>query len=179
MQDEQPKADQQGGLAAGKRDGSLSRSQSWLLRSFLLGILVSTWLKMKSVEAFHAVVVSGTRLSTNGTQDLMKLLHQLGWTLFSLAVSALAVETVVCARFVADSLGFGYRVIPVIPRLPAVPFLAYLCGVVLGTCGFVLLWGTGLFGAGASADAAREQSRVALPQVDSDGRGGCGKEEEV
>jgi hypothetical protein len=41
--------------------------------------------------------------------------------LLSLAIVALGIETVMCARHAADSLGPSYKVIPVIPWLPAIP----------------------------------------------------------
>ena len=57
-----------------------------------------------------------------------------------MALIALGVETVLCARYGADSLGYSYRSIPVIPWLPAVPALAYVCGVILVICGVGLQW---------------------------------------
>jgi len=70
----------------------------------------------------------------------VRVLKHFGWHLFSLALIALGVETVLFARSRADSLGFSYRVIPVIPWLPAIPWLAYACGVLLVMCGAGLQW---------------------------------------
>jgi hypothetical protein len=64
---------------------------------------------------------------------------RLGEVLFSLAIVALGTETIVCARYVGDSLGPRYRVIPVLPWLPAIPWLAYVFGVIIASCGLGLL----------------------------------------
>ena len=66
------------------------------------------------------------------------LLH-VGCVVFSLAIVALGVETLVCARYVSDGLGPQYKVIPVLPWLPAIPWLAYLFGAILVACGAGLL----------------------------------------
>jgi len=62
-----------------------------------------------------------------------------GRTLFSLAIIALGVETLVCARYVGHSLGPRYEVIPVLPWLPVIPWLAYLFGAIWVVCGMGLL----------------------------------------
>jgi len=75
-------------------------------------------------QCFHS-------LQCGRSRRFVRVLNQFGWNLFSLALIALGVETALCARYRADSLGFSYQVIPVIPWLPAVPSLAYVCGVIL------------------------------------------------
>ena len=52
---------------------------------------------------------------------------------------ALGVETLICARDAAQVLGPQYNVIPVIPWLPAISWLAYLFGAVWVACGVGLL----------------------------------------
>lgn len=66
-------------------------------------------------------------------------LFHVGRVVFSLAIVALGVETLVCARYVTDGLGPQYKVIPVLPWLPAIPWLAYLFGAILVACGAGLL----------------------------------------
>jgi len=58
--------------------------------------------------------------------------------LFTLAVIALGIETFLCARYVGDSLGYDYRIIRVIPWLPAIPAIAYVCGTILAIAGLGL-----------------------------------------
>jgi uncharacterized membrane protein len=62
-----------------------------------------------------------------------------GRALFSLAVIALGIETLICARSVGHSLGPQYDVLPVLPWLPAIPWLAYLFGAIWVACGLGLL----------------------------------------
>jgi hypothetical protein len=64
-----------------------------------------------------------------------------GRALFSLAIIALGTETFLCARYVSNSPAFSprYKVIPVIPWIPAVPWFAYLFGAILVACGAGLL----------------------------------------
>jgi uncharacterized membrane protein len=67
-------------------------------------------------------------------------LHRLGLPIFSLAIAALGVETVVCAQRVEHTLGgVPFDVIPVIPWLPPVPWIASLFGVIWVACGTGLL----------------------------------------
>ena len=66
-------------------------------------------------------------------------LFSLGRVLFSLAIIALGVETLLCARYVGHSLGPRYEVIPVLPWLPAIPWLAYMFGAIWVACGVGLL----------------------------------------
>jgi hypothetical protein len=66
-------------------------------------------------------------------------LLSMGPALFSLAIIALGIETLVCARYVGHSLGLRYEVIPVLPWLPAIPWMAYVFGAIWVTCGVGLL----------------------------------------
>ncbi len=65
--------------------------------------------------------------------------RSLGRTLFSLAIIALGIETLVCARYVGHSLGPQYNVIPALPWLPAIPWIAYVFGAIWVACGAALL----------------------------------------
>jgi uncharacterized membrane protein len=67
-------------------------------------------------------------------------LSSLGRALFSLAITALGIETLVCARYADHSLGPRYEVIPVLPWLPAIPWLAYVFGTIWVACGVGLLF---------------------------------------
>ena len=62
-----------------------------------------------------------------------------GRAIFSLAIVALGVETWVCARDGGHSLGPQSDVLPVIPWLPAIAWLAYLFGAIWVACGVGLL----------------------------------------
>lgn len=62
-----------------------------------------------------------------------------GRVLFSLAIIALGIETLTCARSVDHSLSSRYDVLPVLPWLPAIPWLAYLFGAIWVACGVALL----------------------------------------
>jgi hypothetical protein len=65
-----------------------------------------------------------------------------GRAVFALAMMALGAETIVCARYLFDSPPFGprHKVIPVIPWLPGIPWLAYVFGAVWVVCGAGLLF---------------------------------------
>ena len=69
-------------------------------------------------------------------------LFTLGRAVFSLAIIALGIETLVCARSVCDSPPFSprYKVIPVIPWLPAIPWIAYAFGTILVVLGASLFF---------------------------------------
>jgi uncharacterized membrane protein len=62
-----------------------------------------------------------------------------GRTLFSLAIIALGVETLVCARITGHSQGPQYEVIPALPWLPAIPWMATAFGALWVACGASLL----------------------------------------
>ena len=66
-------------------------------------------------------------------------LRRIGVGVFAFAMVALGVETLISARDAAQVLGPQYNVIPVIPWLPAISWLAYLFGAVWVACGVGLL----------------------------------------
>jgi uncharacterized membrane protein len=68
------------------------------------------------------------------------LLRRVGQFVFSFAIAAVGVETLVCARVVSHTLGTQYEVIPVIPWLPAISWLAYLFGAIWIFCAVGLLF---------------------------------------
>ena len=82
-------------------------------------------------EAIWRVKWTSTRAAT--------AVSGLGRTLFSLAIIALGIETLVCARYVGHSLGPLYNVIPDLPWLPATPWIAYGFGAIWVACGAALL----------------------------------------
>jgi uncharacterized membrane protein len=63
----------------------------------------------------------------------------LGRTLFSLAIIASGIETLILARHVGHSLGPQYNVIPALPWLPTTPWIAYGFGAIWLACGAGLL----------------------------------------
>ena len=73
--------------------------------------------------------------STARTQLNFDSVLSLGRPIFALAIIALGVETMVCARYVSHSLGSQYDVIPALPWLPAIPGLAYAFGLIWVVCG--------------------------------------------
>lgn len=62
-----------------------------------------------------------------------------GRAIYSLTIVAFGVETWVCARDADHSLGAQFNVIPVLPWLPSIPWLAYLFGAIWIVCGLGLL----------------------------------------
>src|SRR5437762_12294998 len=68
------------------------------------------------------------------------MLGRFGRLLFSLAIIGIGVETLICSYVSSHSLGPHYKVVPVIPWLPAIPGLAYLVGTILILCGASLLF---------------------------------------
>jgi uncharacterized membrane protein len=62
-----------------------------------------------------------------------------GRAIYSLAIFAIGVETMVIARTVAHPLGAQYNGISVIPWLPAIPGLGYLFGVIWIACAIGML----------------------------------------
>src|ERR1700730_17435297 len=67
-------------------------------------------------------------------------LGRFGRLLFSLAIIGIGVETLICLYASSHSLGPHYKVVPVIPWLPAIPSLAYVVGGILILCGGGLLF---------------------------------------
>lgn len=57
-----------------------------------------------------------------------------GRAIFSLAILAIGIETLVIARVVAHPLGPNYDSVSVIPWLPAIPWLAYLFSLIWIAC---------------------------------------------
>src|SRR5437879_1470946 len=68
------------------------------------------------------------------------MLGRFGRLLFSLAIIGLGVETLICSYVSSHSLGPHYKVVPVIPWVPAIPSLAYPVGAILILCGASLLF---------------------------------------
>lgn len=72
-------------------------------------------------------------------ERLAAVLGSVGRAIFALAIAALGIENLVCARTVSHALGPQYNVIPVLPWLPAIPWLAYLFGAIWIACAAGLL----------------------------------------
>lgn len=68
------------------------------------------------------------------------MLGRFGRLLFSLAIIGIGIETLICSYVSSHSPGPYYKVVPVIPWLPAIPILAYLVGAILAFCGAGLLF---------------------------------------
>ncbi len=68
------------------------------------------------------------------------MLGRFGGLLFSLAIIGIGVETLICSYVSSHSPGPHYKVVPVIPWLPAIPGLAYPVGAILILCGVSLLF---------------------------------------
>jgi hypothetical protein len=87
-------------------------------------------------------VTEANSLETTSPARAQDALLGSGHGVFSLAIIALGVETLVCARSVCDAPPFSlqYKVIPVIPWLPAIPSLAYIFGAILVALGAGLLF---------------------------------------
>jgi len=60
------------------------------------------------------------------------LISRFGRVLFALAIVAIGVETLICI--------YGHKVVPVIPWVPALPSVAYLAGTIFIVCGVSLLF---------------------------------------
>ena len=69
-----------------------------------------------------------------------RAVSDLGRVIFAVAIIAMGVETIVCARQATHSLGPQYDVIPVLPWLPSIPLLAYFFGAVWVFCGAGILY---------------------------------------
>jgi uncharacterized membrane protein len=68
------------------------------------------------------------------------MLGRFGRLLFSAAIIGIGVETLICSYVSSHSPGPHYKVVPVIPWLPAIPSLAYSVGAILILCGVGLLF---------------------------------------
>jgi hypothetical protein len=62
-----------------------------------------------------------------------------GRAIFALVIIAIGIETLAIARVVAHPLGPQYHAVSVLPWLPAIPWLAYLFGLIWIACGLGLL----------------------------------------
>ncbi|MGC1461361.1 MAG: hypothetical protein WA802_04115 [Terracidiphilus sp.] len=71
--------------------------------------------------------------------EVADVLARPGRAIFSFAIVALGVETLVCARTSQNPLGPGYNAIPVLPWVPAIPWLAVAFGAIWIMCGAGLL----------------------------------------
>src|SRR5215469_447062 len=78
-------------------------------------------------------------LATPSRLDPPIAISNIGRCIYAAAIIALGVENIVCARNTSHSLGKQSDVIPVLPWLPTVPWLAYIFGAVLIFCGAGLL----------------------------------------
>src|SRR5437763_11400327 len=74
------------------------------------------------------------------TATWLILLERFGRLLFSLAIIGIGVETLICSYVSSHSLGPHFKVVPVIPWLPAIPSLAYLVGAIFILSGASLLF---------------------------------------
>ena len=68
------------------------------------------------------------------------MLGRFGRLLFSLAIIGIGVETLICSYLSSHSPGPHYKVVQVIPWLPAIPGLAYAVGAILIFSGAGLLF---------------------------------------
>jgi uncharacterized membrane protein len=69
------------------------------------------------------------------TATWLIMLARFGRLIFSLAIIGIGVETLICSYVSSHSLGPHYKVVPVIPWLPAIPSLVYLVGAISILCG--------------------------------------------
>jgi putative oxidoreductase len=67
------------------------------------------------------------------------MLGRFGRLLFSLAMIGIGAETLICLYISSHSPGPQYKVVPVIPWLPAIPSLAYPVGAIFILCGVSFL----------------------------------------
>ena len=74
------------------------------------------------------------------TVTWLNMLGRFGRLLFSLAIIGIGVEILICSYASSHSLGPHYKVVPVIPWLPAIPSLAYPVGAIFVLCGAALLF---------------------------------------
>jgi len=77
--------------------------------------------------------------ATRSHLDLPVAISNLVRCIYAAAIIAIGVENIACARNASHSLGKQYDVIPVLPWLPAIGWLAYVFGAVLIFCAAGLL----------------------------------------
>jgi hypothetical protein len=70
-----------------------------------------------------------------------------GRGIFAFAIIALGVETLVCAGAAQQALGPGYNAVPVLPWVPAIPWLGLAAGAIWTVCGAGILLRAWLRGA--------------------------------
>src|SRR6266404_5508712 len=76
----------------------------------------------------------------DSTVTWLIMLGRFGRLLFSLAIIGIGAETLICSYVSSHSLGPHYKVVPVIPWLPAIPSLVYPVGAILILCGASLFF---------------------------------------
>jgi uncharacterized membrane protein len=85
----------------------------------------------------------GTHPHTTPLEGAIDALLSPGRAIFALAIVGLGIETLACAQRVtflySGAPAPRFKAIPVLPFLPPIPWLAYLCGAILGICGAGLL----------------------------------------
>jgi hypothetical protein len=81
----------------------------------------------------------GTTTSPTSLDRALDVILGAGRPIFAIAIIAFGVETFVVAHVVSQPLGPQSNALPVIPWLPAHPWLAYLFGLIWMACGFGLL----------------------------------------
>jgi hypothetical protein len=89
-------------------------------------------------------MTEGTHLERTPLERAMDALLSPGRAIFASAIIGLGIETLVCAQRVIFLYPEGsnprFKVIPVLPFLPPIPWLAYLFGAILAVCGVGLLF---------------------------------------
>jgi uncharacterized membrane protein len=89
-------------------------------------------------------MTEGTHLERTPLERAIDALLSPGRAIFALAIIGLGIETLVCAQHVIflypQASNPRFKVIPVLPFLPPIPWLAYLSGAILAICGAGLLF---------------------------------------
>ncbi|HEV2382804.1 MAG TPA: hypothetical protein VG206_23820 [Terriglobia bacterium] len=88
-------------------------------------------------------MTEGTYLERTPLERAIDALLSPGRAIFALAIIGLGIETLACAHRVVflypQASNPRFKVIPVLPFLPPIPWLAYLFGAILAICGAGLL----------------------------------------
>ncbi len=89
-------------------------------------------------------MTEGTHLERTPLERAIDALLSPGRAIFALAIIGLGIETLVCAQRVIflypQASNPRFKVIPVLPFLPPIPWLGYLFGAILAICGAGLLF---------------------------------------
>jgi uncharacterized membrane protein YphA (DoxX/SURF4 family) len=98
-----------------------------------------TWQPGQSLSG-HKIAHRGADMSASMASEKARLgtldaVLALGKPIFSLAIIAFGVITLVSAHVVGQPLGPGYNAIPTIPWVPAIPWVAYVFGLIWIACG--------------------------------------------